>query len=308
MLPKSRIFSVLLLGLGCALLVGGLLQAQLGRFDARLPLDPTRYTWTLVDPEATISDLTLEATEKASVTKQVEASLIRPSDEDTATIRLATSVRRTGLDDLEGLHTAAVSTYTFDRITGEILSPIRVIDQLAGIPRDTDTDGVWWKFPTAAEKTSYMVFDETLATSYPAVYESEVEEDGRTMMAYRQIIDPEKVNAERSGLLTTLEIDGQPAYLEHAAERVFYVDRESGVVVDLEEQITDIYRYADGEQAGILLDFNGRMTEQNREDLRAAASEISRRDFWRTFSYILAALGALSIIAGGIGSFRRGRG
>ncbi|MDO5454846.1 MAG: DUF3068 domain-containing protein, partial [Corynebacterium sp.] len=47
MLPKSRILSALLVGLGAALMVGGLLSPALINADGRLPLDLENTTWTI---------------------------------------------------------------------------------------------------------------------------------------------------------------------------------------------------------------------------------------------------------------------
>ena len=52
MLPKSRIFSVLLLGLGVALIAAGVVAPAFLDFSPRLPLNLKNSTWTLRDDSA----------------------------------------------------------------------------------------------------------------------------------------------------------------------------------------------------------------------------------------------------------------
>ena len=70
MLPKSRIFSVLLLGLGVALIAAGLTASSFLSFSPRLPLDIEDTTWTLQDDNATAQELSAEGV------TQYELSLI----------------------------------------------------------------------------------------------------------------------------------------------------------------------------------------------------------------------------------------
>ena len=60
MLPKSRIFSVLLLGLGVALIAAGLAASSFLSFSPRLPLDIKNTTWTMQDDSAAAQALSAE--------------------------------------------------------------------------------------------------------------------------------------------------------------------------------------------------------------------------------------------------------
>ena len=51
MLPKSRVISIVLLGLGAALLVAGIIAPQFLHASARLPLDLSGATYTLTDED-----------------------------------------------------------------------------------------------------------------------------------------------------------------------------------------------------------------------------------------------------------------
>ena len=53
MLPKSRIVSAVILGVGLALLAAGVLYPRIVVTDARMPLNLEQTTVTLVDPNGT---------------------------------------------------------------------------------------------------------------------------------------------------------------------------------------------------------------------------------------------------------------
>ena len=82
MLPKSRIFSVLLLGLGVALIAAGLAAPRFLDFEPRLPLDLEKTTWTLTDDSAKSQVVTGEGTSayEGPMTYQLNMEMQDPSD------------------------------------------------------------------------------------------------------------------------------------------------------------------------------------------------------------------------------------
>lgn len=90
MLPKSRIFSVLLLGLGVALIAAGLAASSFLSFSPRLPLDIKGTTWTLQDDNASAQQLSADGTTQyeGPMTYQLNLDVQDPTDKDTATLRV----------------------------------------------------------------------------------------------------------------------------------------------------------------------------------------------------------------------------
>ncbi|QYH20296.1 DUF3068 domain-containing protein [Corynebacterium aquatimens] len=84
MLEKSRALSTLLLGLGIALVVGGLVAPRFLLGDGRLPLSINDVTWTISDPDG------LRDGQPAPVVHQLHMEIRNPSDADTASVRVGT--------------------------------------------------------------------------------------------------------------------------------------------------------------------------------------------------------------------------
>ena len=82
MLPKSRIFSVLLLGLGVALIAAGLAASSFLSFSPRLPLDIEGTTWSMRDEDATAQELSSEGASQyeGPMTYQINLCLLYTSD------------------------------------------------------------------------------------------------------------------------------------------------------------------------------------------------------------------------------------
>ena len=156
MLSTSRILSVLLLGLGVALLVAGLVVPRFIHADGRMPLDPAATTWTLRDDGAQTRLMTdpdgrvLEA----PVTRQLHLEVQNPADGDEATVRIGdTFLRESRQEELDRLISAQVWSYRLDRLDGSATSPATLTDQIGSPGLQVDVEGVWLKFPTDAQQT-----------------------------------------------------------------------------------------------------------------------------------------------------------
>ena len=120
-MQQSRIWSALFVGLGVALIVGGLVAPRFLLGDGRLPLDLGDVTWTIEDPDG------MRDGEPTPVTRQLHLEIRDPSDEDVASVRVGDSVRA-GEEgsDFDNLVTASTWAFEMDRVTGETSSPAQV--------------------------------------------------------------------------------------------------------------------------------------------------------------------------------------
>ena len=183
MLPKSRIFSVLLLGLGVALIAAGIVAPAFLDYSPRLPLNLKNSTWTLHDDSADSQQLSKDGTTPYSgpMTYQINMDIQEPSDDEKATVRIGETRMRGEGEGLNDLSQAQVWTYPVDRLSGEAAGEASLSHTLATPSDKVTVDGYWLKFPAGAEKTNYPVFDPTLRKAVDAVFEEETTMDGRTV-------------------------------------------------------------------------------------------------------------------------------
>lgn len=314
MLPKTRIFSALLLGIGVALIAWGLVAPSFVHADGRLPLDLEATTYTLTDdngqtrlnsdPEAGLID--------TPITRQLHFQVMDPANADEATLRVGDTFLhgREGEagTEQERLLSASVYSFRIDRFSGQVLSDVAMTSQLASPTLNFSVDGNWLKFPTDAQETSYQVLDTTLRQSRPADFIESVEIDGRTIMHYRQVIDNANVAesfADPSNTTTLTREDGgtTTGYLYHDATRDYWVDQRTGLVVDIEEQIDDFYGDRNAEKYEQVFSFHGSLSDDQVTDLVAQAGTIPNGDFSRTANTIGIIVGVILALIGFAGSF-----
>ncbi|AKK07840.1 putative DUF3068 family protein [Corynebacterium testudinoris] len=311
MLAKSRLVSVLLFGLGVALVVAGLIAPRFIHLDARMSLDSGSSTWTLTDesaqsrlvgdPEGRVVD--------APVSRQLHMDIQNPSDNEKASLRVGeTLMRDSQQGDLDRLISAEVWTLSVDRLTGAVEGPAVLSDQLASPVSEVTIDGYWLKFPSQAKETTYEVFDPTLRATRPAAFVEELEMDGRTVYRYRQDIEREMVAQSFASPLNTTTFDGEGedprGYLFHSVTRDFFVDMVSGLVVEIREDVDDYYGTVDGEKREQVLLFDGRMSQAQIDSHLAEASKVPDRGFAAAIRWGVVGVGALLALAGLLGSFR----
>lgn len=308
MLPKSRILSATLVGLGAALIAGAAAAPAFLNQDARLPLDLENTTWTLTDDSASTLLITDGRVIDVPVTRQLHLDIQQPATQDATGVRVgSTWMRDSFQEEQDRLISAATWSYTMNRVSGQAETSASLAHTIGMPPEDVEVDGVWLKFPSGAEQTTYDVFDETLRQARPATYIDSEEREGRTIHHYRQVIEPTNVAELYEGFVTTGEIDGEPAPLFHSATRDLYVDQVTGIVVDAEVAVEDYYAFsADGRERQTVLTFEGSRDDGQAAAALAEVSEISGEGTSRTFQWLVIGLGVLVVLAGLIGAFARG--
>ncbi|WP_187975024.1 DUF3068 domain-containing protein [Corynebacterium poyangense] len=312
MLPRSRIFGILLIGVGVALAAAGLLGPRVIHLDARVPLDVEENTMRLHDSEAKsriVGDPDAGVVVGPMV-RQLHTTVQEPVDEDNATMRVGVSVRREQApSEAEGLTTAQVWDFGIDRRTGKINTQMRVSDQIASPPADISANCWWLNFPPNPEQTTYQIFDDTLRRCEPAVFRGEEDVAGRPAYHYYQRIDPTNVAQEYNGPFTITHFsDGREGYLYHSADRDVWVDQETGMLLKLSENIDDYYGDAHANRVEDNFTFHGRMPEQDVSARAEASAEVAKRGVVGIIFQVLKFLGAVLILGGlGVTFWPRGK-
>lgn len=310
MLPRSRILSVVLLGLGAALIAAGTLAPLLMHTDGRVPVSLEQNTLSLRDPHATLRSIAHpeNGAVETPVLRQLHTTVEEPADADRAQVRVGVSVTREGVEkedalDMSELHTAQVWSYSINRRDGQVDGDMRVSEQIASPTRTIHGEGRWLSFPPAPAEEDYAIFDDTLRGFYPARYVDKDTVEGRPVLHYRQHIEPENVAQRYPGPFTTTRLDdGSEGYLYHSARRDFWVDEETGVLLRLSEAMDEYYGRADGTRAEDVFSFAGEMSQ---EDVRARAEEAARLGSRSVVDIILltcVVVGIVFCVAGAVGA------
>ena len=304
MLPTSRVVSALLLGVGVAGLSAGLAAPSFIEAEPTLPLDLEHTTWTMTDENATTRLLQDGRQLQVPVTAQWHIALQEPADDEQVTLRVGSSWMRSSLqEEKDRLITAQVWSYPSDRLTGDALADAAVSHTMATPVSTVPVTGLWWKFPAGAEKTSYDVFDETLRDSAPAVFEEEMEMDGRTVYRYHQDIEPTNVAKKYNTYQTMLSGEDGTEYLFHSAQRDFYVDKVSGMIVDLDVSIKDFYAKDDGVETQNALTFNSSISEEDTQAFLEQTKKFHHTNLIHWIRWGLLGAGALITLIALLGIF-----
>lgn len=304
---RSRAFQALLVGLGVALLVGGLIAPRLLLANARLPLSIGEATWTLTDESGKRQG------QPAPVTRQLHMEIRNPSDEDTAAVRVGDTLRAGDAGtDFDNLITAATWSFALDRETAEVRAPAEV-QLVMGMPAEQVLiDAPWLTFPANVDKRTYDVFDPTLRAAVPAEFVGEEQIAGRTVYRFRQVIAPTNVAQLYADARNTAYFpgpDGQPqrAFYFHSAERELLVDRISGLVVGIDEKVDDFYGDATGRGIENIVMYDAVMDDAQVSQLVQAVSGVEPASRMHTIARIVAALGAVLTAIGAISAVRFSR-
>ncbi|WP_293772143.1 DUF3068 domain-containing protein [uncultured Corynebacterium sp.] len=318
MLPASRVLSSLLLGVGVAGVAAGVAVPSFINEQPSLPLNLEDTTWTITDENASTRLVQDGRQINVPVTAQWHVALQEPADEDTVTLRVGSSWMRSSQQaEADRLIQAEVLTYPMDRLTGEATGDGTLTHTLGSPTTNVAMSGVWFKFPSNAQKTTYDVYDDTLRGTAPAVFESETELDGRTVYVYHQDVEPTNIAKRYAGTFTTIAHtndagEEERGYLYHSASRDFYVDAQTGLVVDMDVSIKDFYGTDAGDELENALTFTGSISEDDTAHFLAETKKFHHPALIDAIRWGLIGAGALlSLIAligvfGGVSRSRRG--
>lgn len=311
MLPKSRIFSALLVGLGLALVAAGLIAPRFLDANSRMPLDSGNTTWTLEDSDgaALIHDEQGTRPYQGPLTYQLHMAVQEPSGKDVATLRIGETTVRAGsadeaaLADVNNLVGAQVWTYSIDRVTGAAASPANINHTIATPASEAQVPGYWLKFPADAEKTNYPVFDPYIRDAVDAVFEEELEIDGRTIYRYHQAVEPTNVATKFAGAFNTSRTeteggDSEQTYLYHSATRDYFVDQATGALVAMEVSIDDYYGDREGNRTEDAFVFEAATSDDDRAAFIAQAADLPAPGTLTTIAWVVVGAGALLTLLG----------
>lgn len=302
MLPKSRVLSTLLLGLGVALAVAGILAPRMLPTQATLPLDATGLTWTIHAEDAKVGE---EATQ---LDRQWHVTLEEPSDDQTVTVRLGETLNRQDLPEPQNLLTATVWNYPMDRVTGEAVHTAEVSEVLASPTREVLIDAPWWLTPAGKADQLHQLFDPFLRSAQPVTFAGSAEIAGRTAYRYTQDIAPTNVATHFAGLGNTTVLtadDGstQQGYLFYTAQREVFIDAETGLLLHIDEEVEQFYGERDGTFRQPVLAYAGSTTADTHQRVAEVAQSMSYGGALRVASWTLIGLGLLCALVGVIGVF-----
>lgn len=305
MLPRSRILSTLLAGLGVALVVAGLIAPRVLLSGARLPLDLGEATWTITDPDG------VRDGEPAPVVRQLHLEVQNPSDDDMASVRIGDTLRAGEAgSDFENLVSASTWSYTLDRVAGTAVGDADVQLVMAMPAAQVAVDGPWLKLPSPVKPETVGIFDPVLRGSAPAEFVGEEEVGGRTAYRFRQVIAPTNIAQRYADMRNTLTVDGpegpERTFLFHAAEREYLVDQITGVVVGIDEKVDDYYGAADGRGVRNIVTYDGKMDRGQVEGIVAKlnAPAPQTQQLWR---WVTVGIGALLALLGLVFALRPAR-
>lgn len=295
-----------LAGLGVALAVAGLVAPHVLLTGARLPLALGDVTWTIEDADGTRDG------RPAPVTRQLHMEINDPADDDTASVRVGDTLRAGEAgSDFDNLVTASTWSYVMDRVSGAAVGDAELAAVMAMPATQVRLDGAWLKLPAPAGEQTVDVFDPVLRGAAPAEYAGEEEIAGRTVVRYTQHIAPTNVAQRYADPRNTLTVDGARTFLFHAADRELLVDRETGLVVGIDERVDDYYGDAAGRGVRNVVTYDGKADREDVETLVSrigdAQPRLASRALWRGVAWTGALLALVGLVIALISLVRSAR-
>ncbi|MBV7294580.1 DUF3068 domain-containing protein [Corynebacterium sp. TAE3-ERU12] len=313
MLSRGRVLSVLLIGIGVAFIVAAFAIPRVIDDEPKVPLNLQDTTLQLVAEDAVTAKVAPggEVEEVTGpVRRQFHAQFIEPADEKTVTLRVGVSMTRitdqtTAEDPLDGLVNASVWTYTIDRLTGEATGPATISDQPLGVQQEVDMNGSWAKFPANVEQRNYPVFDYTLRQPVEAEFVGTEDREGVEVLHFTQTIAPTDISKRYQSVITQGEIDGTPVHLEYSGTRDWWVERTSGLVVDLAEDLDARWEDEDGQRVATAMKFDGRMPQTASTAALEQAADVADTPNTSVWAIVIGVIGAILALVGLFGVLRR---
>lgn len=290
-----RVVTYGLIGLGCFLLaLAPLLRFYVYPNVAKAPLDQDSETVS-VAPNATFLDigaLELREGETLTATRTVRGD-VAAGDDDTAVFDVFVKV----VDEDGQLVSATTDRVALDRSTSEAVDCCGA--SLNGAP--VKHEGIEYKFPFNAKKTTYQYFDTTLGTASDMVYKGSAEIDGVNVYRYEQVIEPTKIaELEVPGTLIgsdegTVQVDRY-----YSNVRRVWVEPDTGVIVKGQEEQLSTLR--DDTGADVLTVTEATLTFSKKTVAeQAKTAKDNARSLGLIHTILPAALGLLGLILLGVG-------
>ncbi len=335
-----RLVALAVMGLGAALLTAALLLTTYtaGKIE-KIPLNIDKTlvsggTGTALDP-ASLSATRFVIDRDVPVVSQQAITVETPANAQVVTFQVGTSVRRTDRQQDSGLLLAMVDTVTLDRRTAEAVSDDERPGGSVQKPRTFEDDkpstnialpheGLTYRFPFNTEKKSYPFFDAIAQKPFDANYDGEDDVNGLSTYRFTQnvgydadgkLVDPIKYASlydrnEDGEVTARAELWGLPGdpyepitmTRFYAAQRTFWVDPVTGVIVKAEEHANHYYARDPLQPEMALADYKVTSTEQTVESQVATArDERDRVALWsRILPISFAAAGLVALIGAGL--------
>ena len=335
-----RLVALAVMGLGAALLTAALLLTTYtaGKIE-KIPLNIDKTlvsggTGTALDP-ASLSATRFVIDRDVPVVSQQAITVETPANAQVVTFQVGTSVRRTDRQQDSGLLLAMVDTVTLDRRTAEAVSDDERPGGSVQKPRTFEDDmpstnialpheGLTYRFPFNTEKKSYPFFDAIAQKPFDANYDGEDDVNGLSTYRFTQnvgydadgkLVDPIKYASlydrnEDGEVTARAELWGLPGdpyepitmTRFYAAQRTFWVDPVTGVIVRSEEHANHYYARDPLQPEMALADYKVTSTEQTVESQVAMArDERDRVALWsRILPISFAAAGLVALIGAGL--------
>ncbi len=335
-----RLVALAVMGLGAALLTAAVLLSTYtaGKIQ-KIPLDidetlVSSGTGTALDP-ASLSATRFVIDKDVPLVSQQAITVEAPANAQVVTLQVGTSVRRTDRQQENGLLLAMVDTVTLNRRTAQAVSDDERPGGSVQKPRTFDDDkpstnialpheGLAYRFPFNTEKKSYPFFDAIAQKPFDANYDGEDDVNGLTTYRFTQnvgydadgkLVDPIKYASlydrnEDGEVTARAELWGLPGdpyepitmTRFYAAQRTFWVDPVTGVVVKAQERANHYYARDPLNPEMALADYKVTSTEQTVESQVAAArDERDRVALWsRILPISFTAAGLVALVGAGL--------
>lgn len=335
-----RLVALAVMGLGAALLTAALLLTTYtaGKIE-KIPLNIDKTlvsggTGTALDP-ASLSATRFVIDRDVPLVSQQAITVETPANAQVVTFQVGTSVRRTDRQQDSGLLLAMVDTVTVDRRTAEAVSDDERPGGSVQRPRTFEDDkpstnialpheGLTYRFPFNTEKKSYPFFDAIAQKPFDANYDGEDDVNGLSTYRFTQnvgydadgkLVDPIRYASlydrnEDGEVTARAELWGLPGdpyepitmTRFYAAQRTFWVDPVTGVIVKSEEHANHYYARDPLQPEMALADYKVTSTEQTVESQVATArDERDRVALWsRILPISFAAAGLIALIGAGL--------
>ena len=335
-----RLGALAVMGLGAALLTAAVLLTTYtaGKIE-KIPLgiDETLVssgTGTALDP-ASLSATRFVIDSNVPLVSQQAITVEAPANAQVVTLQVGTTVRRTDRQQENGLLLAMVDTVTLNRRTAQAVSDDERPGGSVQKPRTFDDDkpstnialpheGLAYRFPFNTEKKSYPFFDAIAQKPFDANYDGEEDVNGLTTYRFTQnvgydadgkLVAPIKYASlydrnEDGEVTARAELWGLPGdpyepitmTRFYAAQRTFWVDPVTGVVVKAQEHANHYYARDALNPEMALADYKVTSTEQTVESQVAAArDERDRVALWsRILPISFTAAGLVALVGAGL--------